>query len=187
MIAHTQLEVAIEGTTFTREGLFKLFRGQLQVFVEQVLIFVFHRLPILAIGATEIVGHVIGRSAGNLCELEVVDRFSIVFVVQILESQAIGGRGVRCLHNAGADRARLNAGAGCSRLNARAYGPGADGGRWTRTCLRTHLRWYDRGSLQERLPITLAEFRAGTVAIAAFWADDFVSCCRRRYYDGGIG
>ena len=76
MIAHTQLEVAIEGTTFTREGLFKLFRGQLHVFVELVLIFVFHRLPILAIGATEIVGHVIGRSAGNLCELEVVDRFS---------------------------------------------------------------------------------------------------------------
>src|SRR5690348_9936512 len=138
MIAHAQLEVAIESPAFRRDGLFKLFRGQLHVFVKQVLIFLFYRLSILAVGATEIVGHVVGRSAGDLRKLEVVDRFSIVFVVQILEPQAISRRRVWRLHSARTDR---------TRLDTRSYGPGTDGCWWTRRHLRTHLWWYDGGPL----------------------------------------
>src|SRR5258707_655408 len=169
MIAHAELEVAIESIAFRRDGLLKLFRGQCHVFVKQVLIFVFHRLPKLAVGAPEIIRHVVGWATRNLREFEVVDRFSIVFVVQVLEPKAISRRRLWCLHKAGTDRAWLDAGS---------YRPCADG-RWrTRRHLCTHLRWYDCGSLQERLAITFAEFGARTIAIPAFGTDDFVPYCR---------
>ena len=105
MIAHAELEVAIESITFGHDGLLKLFRGQGHIFVKQVLVFVFHRLPKLAVGATEIIRHIIGWSTRNLREFEVVDRCGVVFAVQVLETKAIGRGRVRCLRNTGTNGA----------------------------------------------------------------------------------
>src|SRR5579875_778315 len=154
-ITHTELEESVERIGFLLRGLLKVFGGQLQVLGKLLLIRFSERLSILPVGAAQVVEHVVTRSVLALRQFELLDRFGVVLIGQLLESQAIGivGYGRARCGRSGLDRLR---GSGLDRLR----GARADGcPRRLGAC----LGWRDGYPLHQWVPVALAELGAGAI------------------------